>query len=57
MSARILVADDVDPNRRVLRGKLEGNFHVVLEAVNGREAVEVARREKPEIILLDVMMP
>ncbi|MEM1104850.1 MAG: PleD family two-component system response regulator [Pseudomonadota bacterium] len=57
MSARILVADDVDANRRVLKGKLEANFHVVLEAVNGVEAVEIARREKPEIILLDVMMP
>ncbi len=57
MSARILVADDIKANRKVLKGKLEANFHVVLEAVNGREAVEVVRREKPEIVLLDVMMP
>ncbi|MEL6569661.1 MAG: PleD family two-component system response regulator [Pseudomonadota bacterium] len=57
MSARILVADDIDANRRVLKGKLEANFHVVLEAVNGREAIDVALKERPEIILLDVMMP
>lgn len=57
MSARILVADDIEANRRVLQGKLEAHFHVVLEAANGLEAIDVARRERPEIILLDVMMP
>ncbi|MEM9740606.1 MAG: PleD family two-component system response regulator [Pseudomonadota bacterium] len=57
MSARILVADDIDANRRVLKGKLEANFHVVMEAVNGRQAIEIAMKERPEIILLDVMMP
>jgi two-component system cell cycle response regulator len=57
MSARILVADDIEANRRVLQGKLEAHFHVVLEASNGLEAIEVARNERPEIILLDVMMP
>ena len=57
MSARILVADDIEANRRVLQGKLEAHFHVVLEASNGMEAIEVARNERPEIILLDVMMP
>ncbi|MCI4645637.1 MAG: PleD family two-component system response regulator [Hyphomonadaceae bacterium] len=57
MSARILVADDIEANRRVLQGKLESHFHVVLEAANGLDAIKVAENERPEIILLDVMMP
>lgn len=57
MSARILVADDIEANRRLLRAKLEAQLHMVFDAANGLEAYEVARREKPEIILLDVMMP
>lgn len=57
MSARILVADDIEANRKVLQAKLEAGFHVVLQARNGLEAIEIAEAEQPEIILLDVMMP
>ncbi|MEO0467526.1 MAG: PleD family two-component system response regulator [Pseudomonadota bacterium] len=57
MSSRILVVDDIEANRRLLRAKLEASFNVVIEAKNGREAIDMARTEKPEIILLDVMMP
>lgn len=57
MSSRILVADDIEANRRLLRAKLEASFNIVVEAADGQEAIDLAREEKPEIILLDVMMP
>ena len=57
MSSRILVADDIEANRKVLEAKLEAGFHIVLQARNGLEAIEIAETEQPEIILLDVMMP
>ena len=57
MSARILVVDDISTNRRLLQAKLEGRYFEVLMASNGKQALEVADKERPDIILLDVMMP
>ncbi|MFN7056152.1 PleD family two-component system response regulator [Hyphomonas sp.] len=57
MSARILVVDDIEANRRLLQAKLEAQYHTVLLAGSGPQALQVARAELPEIILLDVMMP
>lgn len=57
MSARILVVDDIDANRRLLQARLEAQYHSVILACNGPEALEKARTMDPEIILLDVMMP
>lgn len=57
MTARILIVDDVEVNRRILQAKLEAQYHTVLMAADGAEALHLARTEAPEIILLDVMMP
>ena len=57
MSARILVVDDLEANRRLLQAKLTADYYEVLLAQRGEEAVQMARREKPDLILLDVMMP
>ncbi|WP_372786711.1 PleD family two-component system response regulator [Phenylobacterium sp.] len=57
MSARILVVDDVEANVRLLQAKLEAEYYDVLTASDGPTALEVAAAEKPDIILLDVMMP
>lgn len=57
MSARILVVDDVAANRRLLEAKLSAEYYDVITAQRGEEAVIAARRDKPDIILLDVMMP
>ena len=58
MSKRILVADDSDTVRRVVRAYLtQQDFEVCGEAVDGEDAVEKARKLKPDLILLDVAMP
>jgi len=54
---RILVVDDQDSIRDVLRTALEEAGAQVLEAGGGHQAIEVARREVPELILLDLAMP
>ena len=56
MSARILVVDDIEANRRLLQAKLEAQYFTVMHAENGQQALDIARAELPEIILLDVMM-
>lgn len=57
MSARILIVDDIEANRRLLQAKLEAQYHTVLLASDGLQALRMARERDPEIILLDVMMP
>jgi len=57
MSARILVVDDLVPNVRLLEAKLAREYFEVLTASSGVEALAIARRERPDIVLLDVMMP
>lgn len=53
----ILVCDDDRDIRRALRIYLTGAGYKVLEAVNGREALETVEREEIHLILLDIMMP
>jgi len=57
VSARILVVDDLEANRRLLEAKLTAEYYDVMTAQRGEEAVQLARRERPDLILLDVMMP
>ena len=57
MSARILVVDDVAANVKLLEAKLKAEYYTVLTAMNGFDALRVAREEQPDLILLDVMMP
>jgi CheY-like chemotaxis protein len=53
----VLVADDESAIRLLCRVNLRLAGMEVLEAANGATAIEIARRELPDIILLDVMMP
>lgn len=57
MSARILVVDDIMPNVKLLEAKLKGEYYNVLSAYGGQEALDIIQAEKPDIVLLDVMMP
>jgi DNA-binding NarL/FixJ family response regulator len=56
---RILIADDHEVARRGIRALLESHpgWEVCGEARDGREAVELASKEKPDVILLDIGMP
>jgi putative two-component system response regulator len=54
---RILVADDEPAMRVLVRVNLQVEGVDVIEARDGREAVELAARERPDLVLLDVMMP
>ncbi len=54
---RILIVDDNEANRDILATRLAANGYELLQAADGEEALEVARREKPDLILLDIMMP
>ena len=53
----VMVVEDFDDTRRMMRRFLESGGYGVLEAANGQEAVEVARREHPSLILMDLNMP
>jgi CheY-like chemotaxis protein len=55
--ATILVADDETPIVDLLRDLLEEGGHTVLGARDGREALALARRERPDLVISDVMMP
>lgn len=57
MSARILVVDDIEMNRRLLEARLSAEYFSVLLASDGLEALEVASHERPDLVLLDIMMP
>lgn len=57
MAYRILVADDEAEIRDVLRLYLEKDGYEVIEAADGMEAMEVCRQEKPDLAVLDIMMP
>jgi CheY-like chemotaxis protein len=52
-----MVVDDYADTRHVVRWMLEQKGYRVLEAANGREALAVASRERPDVILMDLAMP
>lgn len=55
--ARILVVDDVPENVRLLEAVLTAHAYDVVSATNGASALEAAKSEKPDLILLDIVMP
>jgi two-component system, cell cycle response regulator len=57
MTARVLVVDDILANVRLLEAKLSAEYFEVITAMNGLDALDAIQRSKPDIVLLDVMMP
>lgn len=57
MTARVLVVDDIPANVKLLEAKLGAEYFDVVTASNGLEALDKVASEKPDIVLLDVMMP
>lgn len=57
MSKTILVIDDAESLRMLVRSYLVQEGFRVVTAANGREGLFVARQERPDLIILDLMMP
>ena len=55
--SRVLVTDDSQLTRRILRTILEAGGHEVMEAADGTIALDVIARDAPDCILLDLLMP
>jgi CheY-like chemotaxis protein len=56
-AATVLLVEDTEDNRQMMRRLLEMSGYRVVEAINGKEAVEVAPRVRPQIILMDLSLP
>jgi twitching motility two-component system response regulator PilH len=57
MSRKILIVDDAQVDRNNLERIVSGAGHTVLSAESGDQALERARRDKPDLIFMDVNMP
>ena len=57
MSKRILVVEDQEDNRRILRDLLTSVGYEVVEAVSGEDGVRMAETHAPDLILMDIQLP
>jgi two-component system cell cycle response regulator DivK len=57
MSRRILVVDDQEDNRRILRDLLTASGFEVIEATTGEDGVSLAEAQTPDLILMDIQLP
>lgn len=57
MMAKILLVEDNEMNRDMLSRRLTRNGFEVVIAVNGQEGVDMAAREKPDLVLMDMSLP
>ena len=57
MNKRILVVEDQEDNRRILRDLLASADYEIMEAENGEEALTAAAKQRPDLILMDIQLP
>ena len=57
MSKRILVVEDQEDNRRILRDMLTSADYEITEAENGEEALAAAAKQRPDLVLMDIQLP
>ena len=57
MATRVLIVDDNEDNRQILIDLLSANGFQVLEALTGADAVDIAIREAPDLVLMDIQLP
>jgi len=57
MSKRILMVEDSDDNRQIIRDLMTNAGYQLLEAVDGAEGVAMAASHKPDLILMDIQLP
>ncbi|MCP4579716.1 MAG: response regulator, partial [Deltaproteobacteria bacterium] len=54
---KLLIVDDNKQNLHLLQVLLKGHGHEVISAVNGADALDEARRDPPDMIIADILMP
>lgn len=54
---KVLIVDDHAEVRRLVEMTLRVDDYEILQAQNGKEAIEIARNNKPDLIIMDIMMP
>ena len=57
MTKRILVVEDTEDNRKIIRDLLSSVGYELIEAMDGAEGVALAQRERPDLILMDIQLP
>ena len=57
MSKRILVVEDQEDNRQIVRDLLTANDYEMTEAENGQEALAAVAKDRPDLILMDIQLP
>ncbi len=57
MSKRILVVEDQDDNRQIIRDMLSATDYEITEAENGEEALAAIAKQRPDLILMDIQLP
>ena len=57
MSKRILIVEDQEDNRTILRDVLSTVGYELIEALNGEDGVKLAQNERPDLILMDIQLP
>jgi len=57
MTKRILIVEDQEDNRAILRDVLSRAGYDLIEAFNGEDAVRLAQNEQPDLILMDIQLP
>ena len=57
MTKRILVVEDQEDNRQIIRDMLAGTDYEIIEAENGEEALAAVSKQRPDLILMDVQLP
>jgi two-component system, cell cycle response regulator DivK len=57
MRKRILVVEDQEDNRQIVRDLLTANDYEMTEAENGEEALAAVAKDRPDLILMDIQLP
>ena len=57
MTRRILLVEDQEDNRRIVRDLLSSVGYELVEAVTGADGVRLAQRDRPDLILMDIQLP
>lgn len=57
MKTKVLLVEDEESIRKFVKINLEREGYIILEAGSGEDGIEIARRERPDIVVLDIMLP